>query len=268
MGPIEERRPGDGHARRPMAARERCRPRGAQAASSTGACGRSLPAPPFPARRGRAAPGRAGPAALPGYPVAERPLHQSRWGGGGHRDGCGAAVAGRAQSGRGSLRSMVAPAALPAAGLFYWVGALGALYAAALALYRLLTGLRVWVLGSGAAAVGPALGAWAGECASRPPPPRLVLRWPPGRGRNLAGGRPRPGGEGDSGGGDRPSGGPGHSGRVPVERRPDPGRAGLGQGLRGRRVPLLCRVGPRRAGSRSQAPPETYKARARRPGRS
>ncbi|KAM7041478.1 very-long-chain 3-oxoacyl-CoA reductase [Acridotheres tristis] len=144
-----------------MAARERCRPRGAQAASSTGACGRALPAPPFPARRGRAAPGRAGPAALPGYPVAERPLRQSRRGGGGRRDGCGAAVAGRAQSGRGSLRSMVAPAALPAAGLFYWVGALGALYAAALASYRLLAGLRVWVLGSGAAAVGPALGAWA-----------------------------------------------------------------------------------------------------------
>lgn len=70
---------------------------------------------------------------------------------------------------------MVVPAALPAAGLFYWVGALGALYAAALASYRLLAGLRVWVLGSGAAAVGPALGAWAGECASRPPPPRLFL---------------------------------------------------------------------------------------------
>ncbi|KAL2303437.1 hypothetical protein Nmel_008705, partial [Mimus melanotis] len=52
-------------------------------------------------------------------------------------------------------------AALPAAGLFYWVGALGALYAAALASYRLLAGLRVWVLGSGAAAVGPALGSWA-----------------------------------------------------------------------------------------------------------
>ncbi|RMC00290.1 hypothetical protein DUI87_22897 [Hirundo rustica rustica] len=58
---------------------------------------------------------------------------------------------------------MVAPAALPAAGLFYWVGALGALYAAALASYRLLVGLRVWVLGSGAAAVGPAVGAWAGN---------------------------------------------------------------------------------------------------------
>ncbi|XP_074708618.1 very-long-chain 3-oxoacyl-CoA reductase [Strix uralensis] len=56
---------------------------------------------------------------------------------------------------------MVVPAALPAAGLLYWVGALGVLYAAALASYRLLAGLRVWVLGSGAAAVGPALGAWA-----------------------------------------------------------------------------------------------------------
>lgn len=136
---------------------------------------RCLP-PPFPARLGREAPGRAGPAALPGYPVAERPLRQSRRGGGGRRDGCGAAVAGRAQSGRGSLCSMVAPAALPAAGLFYWLGALGAFYAAALALYRLLTGLRLWVLGSGAGAVGPALGAWAGECASRPPPSRLFLR--------------------------------------------------------------------------------------------
>ncbi|KAJ7416907.1 hypothetical protein WISP_67616 [Willisornis vidua] len=63
---------------------------------------------------------------------------------------------------------MVAPAALPAAGLLYWVGALGALYAAALASYRLLAGLRVWVLGSGAAAVGPALGAWAAQCTSLP----------------------------------------------------------------------------------------------------
>ncbi|KAM6133166.1 very-long-chain 3-oxoacyl-CoA reductase [Phoenicopterus ruber ruber] len=148
-----------------MAIRERCRPRGAQAASSTGACGRSLPAPLLSgaagAWRGRAARGRAGPAALPGYPVAERTLSQSRRSGGGRRDGCGSAVAGRAQFGRGRLRSMVAPAALPAAGLLYWVGALGALYAAALASYRLLAGLRVWVLGSGAAAVGPALGAWA-----------------------------------------------------------------------------------------------------------
>ncbi|KAM6394499.1 LOW QUALITY PROTEIN: very-long-chain 3-oxoacyl-CoA reductase [Pluvialis apricaria] len=148
-----------------MAVGERGRPRGAQAASSTGACGRSLPAP-LPsgaagAWRGRAAPGRAGPAALPGYRVAERPLSQWRPSGGGRRDGCGPAVAGRAQFGRGRLRSMVAPAALPAAGLLYWLGALGALSAAALASYRLLAGLRVWVLGSGAAAVGPALGAWA-----------------------------------------------------------------------------------------------------------
>lgn len=139
------------------------------------------PCPPLPsgaagAWRGRAAPGRAGPAALPGYRVAERPLSQWRPSGGGRRDGCGPAVAGRAQFGRGRLRSMVAPAALPAAGLLYWLGALGALSAAALASYRLLAGLRVWVLGSGAAAVGPALGAWAGECASRPaapPPPRV-----------------------------------------------------------------------------------------------
>ncbi|KAM6130985.1 LOW QUALITY PROTEIN: very-long-chain 3-oxoacyl-CoA reductase [Pterocles gutturalis] len=150
-----------------MAVSERCRPRGAQAASSTGACGRALPAPLLSgaagAWRGRAARGWAGPAALPGYPLTERPLSQSRRRGGGRSDGCGPAVAGRAHSGHGRLRSMVgaAAAALPAAGLLCWVGALGALYAAALASYRLLAGLRVWVLRSGAAAVGPALGAWA-----------------------------------------------------------------------------------------------------------
>ncbi|KAM6074096.1 LOW QUALITY PROTEIN: very-long-chain 3-oxoacyl-CoA reductase [Chlamydotis macqueenii] len=147
-----------------MAVRERCRPRGAQAASSTGACGRSrypLLSGAAGAWQGRAARGRAGPAALPGYPVAEQPLSQSRRSGGGRGDGCGSAVAGRAQLGRGRLRSMVALAALPAAGLLYWVGALGALCATALASYRLLTGLRVWVLGTGAAAVGSALGAWA-----------------------------------------------------------------------------------------------------------
>lgn len=61
---------------------------------------------------------------------------------------------------------MLAPAALPAAGLFYWVGALGALYAVVLGAFRLLSGLRVWVLGGGRA-VGPQLGAWAGGCAPR-----------------------------------------------------------------------------------------------------
>lgn len=55
---------------------------------------------------------------------------------------------------------MLAPAALPAAGLFYWVGALGVLYTAVLCAFRLLSGLRVWVLGGGRA-VGPQLGAWA-----------------------------------------------------------------------------------------------------------
>ncbi|XP_064308383.1 very-long-chain 3-oxoacyl-CoA reductase [Phalacrocorax carbo] len=145
-----------------MAAREPCRPRGAQAASSTGARGRRLPAPSLPARRGRAAPGRAGSAALPGYPLTDRPLGQWRRGGGGRGGSCGPAAAGRAQSGRGRLRSMAGPAALPAtAGLLYWLGALGALYAAAVVTYRLLAGFRLWVLGSGAAAVGPALGAWA-----------------------------------------------------------------------------------------------------------
>lgn len=162
---------------------------GRSAASSTGACGRSLPAPPpppapflpppsspsFPARQERG--GAARPQGGRGRPrcrvtpLIERPLGQSRRSGGGSRDGRGSAVAGRAQSGRGRrLRSMVVAAAaagLPAAGLFYWVGALGALYAAAVASYRLLAGIRLWVLGSGAAAVGPALGAWAGECESR-----------------------------------------------------------------------------------------------------
>ncbi|KAM9239672.1 LOW QUALITY PROTEIN: very-long-chain 3-oxoacyl-CoA reductase [Leptosomus discolor] len=144
-----------------MAVGELCRPRGAQAASSMGACGRSLPAPLLSGWRGRAARGRAGPAALPGYPVVERPISQSRRSGAGAATGCGPAVAGRVQSGRGRLRSMVSSLALPAAGLIYWVGALGALYAVALASYRLLAGFRLWVLGSGNAAVGPALGAWA-----------------------------------------------------------------------------------------------------------
>ncbi|KAM9381208.1 very-long-chain 3-oxoacyl-CoA reductase [Phaethornis superciliosus] len=151
-----------------MGVREPCRPRGEQAASSTGACGRWLPAPRLSgaagAWRGRAARGRAARALLPGYRVAERPFSQWRRSGGGRRDGCGSAVAGRAQSGRRRLRSMGAPAAvaaLPAAGLFYWVGALGALYAAAVGSYRLLAGLRLWVLGSGNATVGPALGGWA-----------------------------------------------------------------------------------------------------------
>uniref|UniRef100_A0A8C9EP09 Hydroxysteroid 17-beta dehydrogenase 12 n=1 Tax=Pavo cristatus TaxID=9049 RepID=A0A8C9EP09_PAVCR len=55
---------------------------------------------------------------------------------------------------------MLAPAALPAAGLLYWVGALGVLYTAVLGVFRLLSGLRVWVLGGGRT-VGPQLGAWA-----------------------------------------------------------------------------------------------------------
>ncbi|XP_068022949.1 very-long-chain 3-oxoacyl-CoA reductase [Melanerpes formicivorus] len=56
---------------------------------------------------------------------------------------------------------MVGPVVLPAAGLLSWVGALGAVYAAVLTSYRLLTGVRLWFLGSGNSAVGPALGAWA-----------------------------------------------------------------------------------------------------------
>ncbi|KAM8807550.1 LOW QUALITY PROTEIN: very-long-chain 3-oxoacyl-CoA reductase [Eudromia elegans] len=146
-----------------MAAKERCRPRGPQAASSTGACGCAPPAP-LPGKAGacrglRGAAG-AGPAALPGYSLTERPLRQWPRGGGGRSAGCAAAVAGRAQS-RRALRSMEGLVALPAAGLLYWVGALGAGCVAARAAYRLLAALRVWVLRAGAAAVGPALGAWA-----------------------------------------------------------------------------------------------------------
>ena len=61
---------------------------------------------------------------------------------------------------------MLAPAALSAAGLLDWVGALGVLHTAVLCAFRLLSGLRVWVLGGGRA-VGPQLGAWAGGCARR-----------------------------------------------------------------------------------------------------
>lgn len=191
---------------------------------------------------------------MPGYPVAERPLSQSRRGGGGRRDGCGSAVAGRAQFGRGRFRSMVAPAELPAAGLLYCVGALGVLYAAAVTAYRLLSGFRVWVLGSGTATVGPALGAWAGECASRPParpPPRRRLHPPPlpppcfgagevrrrrgaGRGALLVG-RAGDGRALGGSGAERPGAAP----RVP----------GRGSALRGRRVPPRSRARAPRGGA-------------------
>lgn len=199
---------------------------------------------------------------MPGYPVDERPLSQSRPSGGGRRDGCGSAVAGRAQFGRGRLRSMVAPVALPAAGLLYWVGALGALYAAALASYRLLAGFRVWVLGSGAAAVGPALGAWAGECASRPaaPLPRWLFASPPsGAGTGPPG--QRDGGLGPAGAGwgallvGRAGGGRALGGYA-VARRSGSGRhpaAGLRQRLKGRRVRQLLRPRPRGVGLRLAA---------------
>ncbi|KAM4666712.1 LOW QUALITY PROTEIN: very-long-chain 3-oxoacyl-CoA reductase [Amazona ochrocephala] len=144
-----------------MAARERCQPRGAQAAGSTGARGRSRPASLLSGvARPRVEGVRAGPAALPGYRVIDGALSQCQRGGGGRRDGCGPAVAGRAQCGR-VLRGMAGLGTLPLAGLLYWVGALGTACAAALASYRLLAAFRVWVLRSGAADVGPALGAWA-----------------------------------------------------------------------------------------------------------
>ncbi|XP_030307793.1 LOW QUALITY PROTEIN: very-long-chain 3-oxoacyl-CoA reductase [Calypte anna] len=146
---------------------ERCRPRGAQAASSTGACGRWLPAPRLPARRecggaGRPGGGRAGPCCW-----------VTGWLSGPAANGGGAGAGAVTAAGRrwpGGLSpaaavaasaAVAAAAALPAAGLFYWVGALGVLYAAAVGSYRLLAGLRLWVLGSGNATVGPALGAWA-----------------------------------------------------------------------------------------------------------
>lgn len=158
------RLPRDGHLSRPMAVRERCRPRGAQAASSTGACGRALPSPSLPAARAQGGRGR------PRRQVTARLSAPSA---NGSAAGAGAAAAaGRRWPGgfspvaAASAGSMLAPAALPAAGLFYWVGALGVLYTAVLCAFRLLSGLRVWVLGGGRA-VGPQLGAWAGGCARR-----------------------------------------------------------------------------------------------------
>ncbi|XP_006038613.1 very-long-chain 3-oxoacyl-CoA reductase-like isoform X1 [Alligator sinensis] len=55
---------------------------------------------------------------------------------------------------------MATLASLPAAGLLYWVGALSAAYVTLRAGYRLVAGLRVWVLGR-RALPGPGLGAWA-----------------------------------------------------------------------------------------------------------
>ncbi|XP_005286808.1 very-long-chain 3-oxoacyl-CoA reductase isoform X1 [Chrysemys picta bellii] len=49
---------------------------------------------------------------------------------------------------------------LPSGGLLYWVGVLSAVYITVRATYRLLAGLRVWVLGS-PVVLGPGLGAWA-----------------------------------------------------------------------------------------------------------
>ncbi|XP_074887051.1 LOW QUALITY PROTEIN: very-long-chain 3-oxoacyl-CoA reductase [Buteo buteo] len=159
-----------------MAARERGRPRGASAASSTGACGRSLPASPpppppsspsFPARQERG--GAARPQGGRGRPRCRvTPLLSGPSANRGEAGAGAVTAAGRRWPGGLSPAAAAASAAwwspaagLPAAGLFYWVGALGALYAAAVASYRLLAGIRLWVLGSGAAAVGPALGAWA-----------------------------------------------------------------------------------------------------------
>uniref|UniRef100_A0A8C0G0Q5 Hydroxysteroid 17-beta dehydrogenase 12 n=1 Tax=Chelonoidis abingdonii TaxID=106734 RepID=A0A8C0G0Q5_CHEAB len=55
---------------------------------------------------------------------------------------------------------MVVPGTLPSGGFLYWVGVLSAVYITVRATYRLLAGLRVWVLGS-PVVLGPGLGAWA-----------------------------------------------------------------------------------------------------------
>ncbi|XP_039392745.1 very-long-chain 3-oxoacyl-CoA reductase isoform X4 [Mauremys reevesii] len=55
---------------------------------------------------------------------------------------------------------MEVPGTLPSGGLLYWVGVLSAVYITVRAAYRLLAGLRVWVLGS-PVVLGPGLGAWA-----------------------------------------------------------------------------------------------------------
>ncbi|XP_027314992.3 very-long-chain 3-oxoacyl-CoA reductase [Anas platyrhynchos] len=61
----------------------------------------------------------------------------------------------------GPLGLAAAGGMLPAAGLLWWVGALGALYAAVRGALGLLGALRVWGIGAGRAALGPGLGAWA-----------------------------------------------------------------------------------------------------------
>uniref|UniRef100_A0A452GU42 3-ketoacyl-CoA reductase n=1 Tax=Gopherus agassizii TaxID=38772 RepID=A0A452GU42_9SAUR len=55
---------------------------------------------------------------------------------------------------------MEIPGSLFSGGFLYWVGVLSAVYITVRATYRLLAGLRVWVLGS-PVVLGPGLGAWA-----------------------------------------------------------------------------------------------------------
>ncbi|XP_050811419.1 very-long-chain 3-oxoacyl-CoA reductase isoform X1 [Gopherus flavomarginatus] len=55
---------------------------------------------------------------------------------------------------------MAIPGSLFSGGFLYWVGVLSAVYITVRATYRLLAGLRVWVLGS-PVVLGPGLGAWA-----------------------------------------------------------------------------------------------------------
>ncbi|XP_030415859.1 very-long-chain 3-oxoacyl-CoA reductase isoform X1 [Gopherus evgoodei] len=55
---------------------------------------------------------------------------------------------------------MEVPGSLFSGGFLYWVGVLSAVYITVRATYRLLAGLRVWVLGS-PVVLGPGLGAWA-----------------------------------------------------------------------------------------------------------
>uniref|UniRef100_A0A8B9JPU1 Hydroxysteroid (17-beta) dehydrogenase 12b n=1 Tax=Astyanax mexicanus TaxID=7994 RepID=A0A8B9JPU1_ASTMX len=55
-----------------------------------------------------------------------------------------------------------------------WLGSAAAAWLSACALYRLLTGLRVWILGNGALVSPAELGAWAGQSPAQPSSSRLT----------------------------------------------------------------------------------------------
>lgn len=76
---------------------------------------------------------------------------------------------------RRCVRAMEASTAFSVSGLFYWAGLLTVAYFVSRILYHAVNGVRLWVLGD-ASAVGPHLGAWAGESAFAP----LLSRSPAG----------------------------------------------------------------------------------------